>query len=399
MLVNQACMRFILLFLLILSANFNLQAQKKARDFKVVTSDSKTIELYKDYLQKNRVVLLKIFFVDCPPCNDIAPQISQLYKKYGSGKKTVEFIELSNKNWDNNHAVNGYKSQYDLPCPSASNDGGSVEAAALYSDNYYGPFYGTPTFILIKPDGSVSYDIRGANKNQTVTLLDTALAQASRTIIVPPVDTVITTPPVDTMKPKLPIDTMKPKPPVDTIKVPVDTIKKPNSDTIKLVGKLVSNSVGLGLVPMTLTWNTKKYDFSTDIYGNFKLFIPDSNKATNEIRLAVDYNIDYTTLVTTIDLLLIQKHILGVQPFTSYRQLLAADVDLSGEINVVDLVELRKLILRVYDKLPKAPSVHFAWQNQNHLIRTLVNLIPYSELKALSGIPIEIDVVKVGNVN
>ncbi|MGB4900486.1 MAG: hypothetical protein WBP00_06890, partial [Saprospiraceae bacterium] len=61
---------------LILLVTSGLFAQKKARDFKVTTTDKKSIELYKDYLNKGKIVMLKIFFVDCPPCNDIAPSIS-----------------------------------------------------------------------------------------------------------------------------------------------------------------------------------------------------------------------------------------------------------------------------------------------------------------------------------
>ncbi len=390
-------MKLICTLLFIAAIFYNLEAQKKARDFKVTTTDLRSIELYKDYLNRGKVVLLKIFFVDCPPCNEIAPQISQLYKKYGRGIQGVEFIELSNKAWDNNSGVTGYKLKYDLPFPSVSNDGGSVQAAALYSDNFYGPFFGTPTFVVIKPDGSVNFDPRGSNRNETIALLDTALAQALRTIVIPPVDTIVTKPPVDTLKPS--IDTMKAKPPVDTIKVPVDSIKIPKIDTVKFFGRLVSNDAGLGLVPFTLTWNSKPYTFSTDIGGNFKLFILDSGKATNEIRLTIDYHLDFITGVSAVDLVLIQKHILGILPFSHYRQLLAADVDLSGDINAIDLVELKKLILGLYDKLPKAPSVHFAWENQNHFIRTLVNLIPYNEIRNLGSAGMVIEVVKVGNVN
>jgi len=390
-------MKLLCTFFFIAAIFTNLGAQKKARDFKVTTTDLRSIELYKDYLNKGKVVLLKIFFVDCPPCNEIAPHISQLYKKYGSGNQSVEFIELSNQAWDNNSAVTGYKIKYDLPCPSVSNDGGSVQAAALYSDNFYGPYYGTPTFAVIKPDGTVNFDPRGSTRNETVTRLDTALAQALRTIIIPPVDTSVVKPPVDTMKP--PVDTMKPKPPVDSIKVPVDSIKIPIIDTVKFFGRLVSNGAGLGLVPLTLTWNSKPYKFTTDIGGNFKIFIVDSGKTTNEIRLTIDYHLDFLTGISAIDLVLIQKHILGIVPFSHYRQLLAADADLSGDINAIDLVELKKLILGLYDKLPKAPSVHFAWENQNHFIRTLVNLIPHNEIRNLGPAGMVIEVVKVGNVN
>ena len=73
--------------------------------------------------------------------------------------------------------------------------------------------------------------------------------------------------------------------------------------------------------------------------------------------LTIDYNQDYTAGVSTSDLILIQKHILGVLRFSDYKQLLAADVDSNGDINVVDLLELRKLILGLTDKLPNSPSV------------------------------------------
>lgn len=63
--------------------------------------------------------------------------------------------------------------------------------------------------------------------------------------------------------------------------------------------------------------------------------------------------------VSTIDLVLIEKHILGVTPFNSPYKLIAADVDRNKDITVVDLVELRRLILSVYDKLPNNTSWRF----------------------------------------
>lgn len=49
--------------------------------------------------------------------------------------------------------------------------------------------------------------------------------------------------------------------------------------------------------------------------------------------------------VSTFDLLLIHKHILGVQPFSTPYQRIAADVNNSGGITTLDLITLRKLIL------------------------------------------------------
>ena len=63
--------------------------------------------------------------------------------------------------------------------------------------------------------------------------------------------------------------------------------------------------------------------------------------------------------VSTLDILLIQKHILGVLPITSPYKLIAADINKSNDISTVDLVELRKLILGIYETFPTNQSWRF----------------------------------------
>jgi len=60
-------------------------------------------------------------------------------------------------------------------------------------------------------------------------------------------------------------------------------------------------------------------------------------------------NINPLNGVSTLDLLMIQRHILGVQPLNSPYKIIAADINKSNDISSVDLVELRKLILGIYD--------------------------------------------------
>lgn len=60
--------------------------------------------------------------------------------------------------------------------------------------------------------------------------------------------------------------------------------------------------------------------------------------------------------VTTLDLVLIQRHILGIKTIESPYKLIAADVNGSKSITAIDLVEIRKLILGINDKFPKVPS-------------------------------------------
>ena len=69
-----------------------------------------------------------------------------------------------------------------------------------------------------------------------------------------------------------------------------------------------------------------------------------------EIRAARED--DYLNGVSTLDLILIQRHILGLSPLDSPYKVIAADVDFSGNVSAVDLVHLRRLILGQTTDLP-----------------------------------------------
>lgn len=56
---------------------------------------------------------------------------------------------------------------------------------------------------------------------------------------------------------------------------------------------------------------------------------------------------DFYNGVSTLDLVLISRHILGIRPFTSPYYLVAADVNRSGTITGLDIVNIRRLLLRV----------------------------------------------------
>ncbi len=60
--------------------------------------------------------------------------------------------------------------------------------------------------------------------------------------------------------------------------------------------------------------------------------------------------------VTTYDLVLTSKHILGLEPFTSVYQMVAADVNKSSSVTTFDILETRKLILGIYDTFPLVPA-------------------------------------------
>ena len=65
---------------------------------------------------------------------------------------------------------------------------------------------------------------------------------------------------------------------------------------------------------------------------------------------------DYLNGVSTVDLIMIQRHILGIATLDSPYKMIAADINSDNKINGVDLVELRKLILGIYTELPQNDS-------------------------------------------
>ncbi|MFN0034084.1 MAG: T9SS type A sorting domain-containing protein, partial [Saprospiraceae bacterium] len=79
--------------------------------------------------------------------------------------------------------------------------------------------------------------------------------------------------------------------------------------------------------------------------------------------------------VTTYDLVLISKHILGIEPLNSPYKMIGADANKSGSITTFDIVEIRKLILGIYTELPNNTSWRFvdkgfAFPNVNNPFQT-----------------------------
>jgi len=71
------------------------------------------------------------------------------------------------------------------------------------------------------------------------------------------------------------------------------------------------------------------------------------------------HDVDPLNGVNTWDLVLISRHILGLNPLASPYKLIAADANKSGTVTTFDIVELRKLILGTYSALPNNNSWRF----------------------------------------
>lgn len=82
--------------------------------------------------------------------------------------------------------------------------------------------------------------------------------------------------------------------------------------------------------------------FTTNTNGGYSFLI---FKSGGEYTITPKLDKNPLNGVSTFDLLLIQKHILGIQALNSPYKMIAADVNNSKSISTLDLIQLRKLIL------------------------------------------------------
>jgi Carboxypeptidase regulatory-like domain len=113
---------------------------------------------------------------------------------------------------------------------------------------------------------------------------------------------------------------------------------------------------------------------TTDSSGNFRFAAIPAAGGTYTIRPAK--NDDPLNGVNTFDIALISKHLLNIQTIEDPLILIAADINRSGGITNFDIVELRKLILGIYDSLPANQSWRFI--DRNHVFKNRQN--PFDEL-------------------
>lgn len=112
---------------------------------------------------------------------------------------------------------------------------------------------------------------------------------------------------------------------------------------------------------------------------------------------------DYTNGVSTLDLVMIQRHVLGFQTFDSPYKVIASDIDNNEKVSASDIVALRKLVLGIR---PDMPNGQKSWRfvNADHQFADNNDPWPFVEEFSYSNINAhQVDknfvAVKVGDVN
>ncbi len=140
------------------------------------------------------------------------------------------------------------------------------------------------------------------------------------------------------------------------------------------------------------------YPVVTGPSGNFYFNI----YINEDVDIVAKKDINHLNGVTTYDLVLIAKHILGTELLDSPYKIIAADANHSESVTTLDLVKLRALILHIDDELENNESWRFV--DANYVFPNPIN--PFEEefpeivaYEAGSSDPANFVAIKVGDVN
>lgn len=320
-----------------------------APDFTITDTDNVVHNLYSDYLDQGKTVVIKLFFVGCPPCTAIAPDMQQLYETWGSGQADVQFFEFTTQQSDSDISIRTYLNGLNVTIP-ASGQGGGFEASEPYRTGVFGNFFGTPTFAVIAPDRNVVY-YRSSSNLEAVheAILDTGAEPVEEEVVVEEEPTSFTFEFTDAFG------------------NPVDDV------TIYIADQNISNTTQYQLSVNSLN-GIEITNLEEEYPGiTFPKFVFEKNDTPNQG-------------LNGIDLITIQKHILGITDITNPDLILAADSNNNGSISGPDLIIIQKLILGIRDDFPNGAS--------NWIFKT--NDVP-ADLSPGNTINISVDMIKRGN--
>ncbi|TVR81461.1 MAG: HYR domain-containing protein [Saprospirales bacterium] len=127
------------------------------------------------------------------------------------------------------------------------------------------------------------------------------------------------------------------------------------SDEYQIGGNISTDfGVNINLVEMKVSGDESFSEFS-DTDGNYSLTV----QSGSEVTVAPEKNTNWLDGVTTLDLILIQRHLLGLELFDSPYKIIAADANDDGLVSTFDLVLLQILIIGNSDSLAGNTSWRF----------------------------------------
>lgn len=337
-------MKFIKSVVVIFLLSYNLVlSQTTMHDFTVTDSHGQIHRLYADYLDQDKVVVIKFFFTTCPPCIANAPHWQQKYIQWGAGNQNVEFFSATVLISDNDTKVNTFENTYQQTMKAISNDGNAPSVVDPFRSGLYGSWWGTPSFAVIAPNKTLQYPVFFEDLDNAINLAKNQSGPAVTTV---------------------------------NIQLETDNVNIPDGH-IKLFMK-PKNAL------------TPKIEVVKTITGAYSITYPSVNfPEMIEPEIVMEsFAPAYSTKLTAADVVAIQKHILGLQTLGSSNKILAADVNNDGKLTATDLLNIKKVILGLISSFPNnTPSYKAIPTSQTVLVNPG------------NAVSVNFIIVKTGNVN
>jgi len=133
----------------------------------------------------------------------------------------------------------------------------------------------------------------------------------------------------------------------------------PVSDQTINIGGTIATPTNMMIDDVNVTIESNLPGFPKEVESNQGEFAFTSNPIEGNYVLSAERNDNYLNGVSTLDLLLIQQHILGIEPFDNAYTIIAADASNDQAVSALDIIQLRQLILGLSNELPNNDSWRF----------------------------------------
>jgi hypothetical protein len=157
------------------------------------------------------------------------------------------------------------------------------------------------------------------------------------------------------------------------------------------------NSVNVQGVEVSVNGGTQSMVTNTN--GTFTFSLPQGG----DYSITPYLNANPLNGVSTFDLVLMAKHILGVQALNSPYKMIAADINRSGSISTLDMIQLRKLILNIETSFANNTSWRFIPVTHTFPLPTNPWFAAFPELRNVNDLVGTVNAnfvaVKIGDVN
>jgi hypothetical protein len=148
--------------------------------------------------------------------------------------------------------------------------------------------------------------------------------------------------------------------------------------------------------------NSAQPEYPMSVFtDNNGAYLSEDHATMENYAVSAYKNDDHRNGVSTLDIIIIQRHILSIEPLTSPYQYISADANSDQVISAADLVDIRKLVLEIVDEFPDNSSWRFADAAQ---ALTTGNAFAFNEVIDILALSADMDYEnfvanKIGDVN